>query len=646
MDGNAQLAANAPHALAARRPGIELELQSRRTEVGELRRGRRRGQQVSVFARHLGQQLDDLLGIAVVGHPQADLDAAQVVGQRPVHNLVGDELRVGHDHVRPRSGAQHAGTDADALDLAALPRHVHRIAHLDGTLEQHDETRDEVVDDALQAETDPDTECAGEDGESIEAHPGGGNGHQQTADQHHIVEDAVERIRNARCQRHPCIDLAVQHVAQQARDLQRQPDQHEEAQQVGQRHRDLPDLQRRGQEVPQRIGERRQQHHLVQGVARPQQHRHPVDHATQSRLDQRSVLVQHLQPVERAQVAGQAQQRQQHQRTRQQDDPRKQRIERGGADEACQPGEAQQVGDQGRTATGQHRIDGVARQPQRTGILIHMSRAAVGRQRLAGDCLVLGFGLGTRLHEGAAPVTRQVHQHQDRQQQLRLEEQPLPGRVELQDLRHLVEGEHGQQPVQVSGQRTLHHLTQQLHGGRQRHQPQQQVQAGRRIGQHHRRHGHRRQHRHRQRILQQPAHRTQHRLFADLRLHPRTQEVQRGKHQHQPRQQRNGADRMDAQVLDDGTAIRAQARQPRQRAAVSAFRIGRTEQRRAVGLEQRIDGCRQRVLQQRLLGRDGGLQLAALRLQVEDATADLGRRLARILDLVQHLLHARADDLW
>ena len=239
-----------------------------------------------------------------------------------------------------------------------------------------------------------------------------------------------------------------------------------------------------------------------------------------------------------------------------------------------------------------------------------------------------------------------MHEHQDRQQQLRLEEQPLPGRIELQDLRHLVEGEHGQQPVQVSGQRTLHHLTQQLHGGRQRHQPQQQVQAGRRIGQHHRRHGHRRQHRHRQRILQQPAHRTQHRLFADLRLHPRTQEVQRGKHQRQPRQQRNGADRMDAQVLDDGMAIRAQARQPRQRAAVIGFRIGRTEQRRAVGLEQRIDGCRQRVLQQRLLGRDGGLQLAALRLQVEDATADLGRRLARILDLVQHLLHARADDLW
>ena len=475
-----------------------------------------------MFACHLGQQLDDLLGIAVVGHPQADLDAAQVIGQRPVHHLVGDELRVGHDHVCPRSGAQHAGTDADALDLAALPRHVHRIAHLDGTLEQHDEARDEVVDDALQAETDPDTECAGEDGESIEAHTGGGNGHQQTADQHHIVEDAVERIRNARRQRHPCVDLAVQHVAQQARDLQRQPDQNEEAQQVGQRHRDLPDLQRRGQKVPQRIGERRQQHHLVQGVARPQQHRHPVDHATQPRLDQRPILVQHLQPVERAQVAGQAQQRQQHQRTRQQDDPRKQRIERGGADEACQPGEAQQIGDQGRTATGQHRIDGVARQPQRAGILVHMLRAAVGRQRLAGDRLVFGLGLGTRLHEGAAPVTRQVHEHQDRQQQLRLEEQPLPGRVELQDLRHLVEGEHGQQPVQVSGQRTLHHLTQQLHGGRQRHQPQQQVQAGRRIGQHHRRHRYRRQHRHRQRILQQPAHRTQHRLFADLRLHPRT----------------------------------------------------------------------------------------------------------------------------
>ena len=102
---------------------------------------------------------------------------------------------------------------------------------------------------------------------------------------------------------------------------------------------------------------------------------------------------------------------------------------------------------------------------------------------------------------------------------------------------------------------------------------------------------------------------------------------------------------MDAQVLDNGMAVRAQARQARQRAAVSAFCIGRTEQRRAVGLEQRIDGCRQRVLQQRLLGRDGGLQLAALRLQVEDAAADLGRRLARVLDLVQHLLHARADDL-
>ena len=103
---------------------------------------------------------------------------------------------------------------------------------------------------------------------------------------------------------------------------------------------------------------------------------------------------------------------------------------------------------------------------------------------------------------------------------------------------------------------------------------------------------------------------------------------------------------MRTQVVGNGTSVGAKARHTGEGRDIPAIvQIGGAVDGRAVGLEQRIDGVGQRVLEQRLLGSDGGLQLAALGLQVEDAAAHLVGAAPGVLDEIEHFLDAGADDL-
>ena len=85
---------------------------------------------------------------------------------------VGDQGGVGDDHLGALEGAHGAGADADAAHLAADLPDLHRVADLDGALEEQDEAGDEVVHHVLEAEADADAEGAGEQREAVEVEPG------------------------------------------------------------------------------------------------------------------------------------------------------------------------------------------------------------------------------------------------------------------------------------------------------------------------------------------------------------------------------------------------------------------------------------------------------------------------------------------
>jgi hypothetical protein len=77
---------------------------------------------------------------------------------------------VRQDHFRTGSGAQRAGADADAAHLAGQLSDLDRVADLNGSLEQQDQSGDEVVDDVLQPEADADAERAGERRKAVQRH--------------------------------------------------------------------------------------------------------------------------------------------------------------------------------------------------------------------------------------------------------------------------------------------------------------------------------------------------------------------------------------------------------------------------------------------------------------------------------------------
>ena len=74
---------------------------------------------------------------------------------------------------------------------------MHRVAHMDWTLEEQDQTGDEIVDHALQTKADADTERTGEDGHLGQVHPQHSQGQHEPDGKDGIIEQAGDRIRLA-----------------------------------------------------------------------------------------------------------------------------------------------------------------------------------------------------------------------------------------------------------------------------------------------------------------------------------------------------------------------------------------------------------------------------------------------------------------
>ena len=107
--------------------------------------------------------------------------------------------------------------NAYALHNAARVVHLNHVADLDGTLEQENESRDEVIDDVLQAEAETDAERAGEDRElrHVEAHRRDGD--EKSDEQNHVMQHRRDGVGHAARQMHARVHVLFEQEAQEAR---------------------------------------------------------------------------------------------------------------------------------------------------------------------------------------------------------------------------------------------------------------------------------------------------------------------------------------------------------------------------------------------------------------------------------------------
>ncbi len=82
---------------------------------------------------------------------------------RPVHHRAGDQVGIRNDHRGAREGLDFGRTHIDATDIPLAVADHYPVADLDRPLDQQDQAGDEIVHDILQAETDTDRQCTGDD---------------------------------------------------------------------------------------------------------------------------------------------------------------------------------------------------------------------------------------------------------------------------------------------------------------------------------------------------------------------------------------------------------------------------------------------------------------------------------------------------
>ena len=91
----------------------------------------------------------DVVGTAASMGLPGHIHAPGPVATCPVYDFLGDQISVGNDDIGSVEGADGAGTNADIRDNSEVIGGLNPISHLDGSLEDQDESGNEVVDDGL-----------------------------------------------------------------------------------------------------------------------------------------------------------------------------------------------------------------------------------------------------------------------------------------------------------------------------------------------------------------------------------------------------------------------------------------------------------------------------------------------------------------
>jgi hypothetical protein len=138
-------------------PDPQLEIQGTVPEAKEDHGGLGVAQNHDMVFGTFHQGLHHQGHVRPVGHAHRKFQAPAALGQGPVGYLAGNQIGIGDHDLGIVIGLHHRGPQADLLDPPLLGAELHRVAHLDGAFEKHDETAHEIVHDGLHAETDADT---------------------------------------------------------------------------------------------------------------------------------------------------------------------------------------------------------------------------------------------------------------------------------------------------------------------------------------------------------------------------------------------------------------------------------------------------------------------------------------------------------
>ena len=144
-----------------------------------------------------GEGLHRLEIARIVRHAKRRVHAHDMVGFRPVGDAVIDEMVVRQQHFRAVARADRHIARLHPRHPAELAVHLDGVAGFDGFVRQKRETGGEVRDRLLQAQTDADTDGAGENrqGGEIEAR------HLQCDQQRQDRQEHAQNLRDQRAER-------------------------------------------------------------------------------------------------------------------------------------------------------------------------------------------------------------------------------------------------------------------------------------------------------------------------------------------------------------------------------------------------------------------------------------------------------------
>ena len=135
--------------------------------------------------------------VGTIGHTDLQANAAVRIPKHPVRHSSGHQFRVRHQHVlvieRLDLGCSNADLPDEAFDVADR----NEVAGPNRSFEQQNESGHKVVGDLLQAETDTQSECAGNDREAAEIDTGLRQPDQEGDDEGNIAEQGDQRLAGA-----------------------------------------------------------------------------------------------------------------------------------------------------------------------------------------------------------------------------------------------------------------------------------------------------------------------------------------------------------------------------------------------------------------------------------------------------------------
>ena len=166
-------------------------------------RGDRVAEHVGVVAGDRQEQVGDAVGVGAVGHFDADRGADHLVFEGPVDQVARDEGAVGDDHALVVAVGDRRGADVDPVDLAGHPADGDDVADPDRPLQQQDDPADEVRDDLLEPEAEPDAERREHHADLLQTQVDRRQRGEQAGAQHGVPAEGHDREPDARVVGHP-----------------------------------------------------------------------------------------------------------------------------------------------------------------------------------------------------------------------------------------------------------------------------------------------------------------------------------------------------------------------------------------------------------------------------------------------------------